>query len=278
MGGASDMTATGGVGGANSQGTNTELERCDQPFGTLTVDEDQTSNWWYTLINRYPKLGGTIPALRPMIQQSNCFVVVERGRSMNNLMQERALQESGELQTGSDFCKGQMVSADYTMSPRIHFSESGTSRAGGLVGRLLGGIFGGVVSGLNSNEASIPLLLIDNRSGVQISAAIGSAKNFDFGLFGGLFSGGLLPGIGGYADTPEGKILTAAFADSYNQMVKALRGYEAQQVEEGLGKGGSVTEDRFSKVVAKIQRPGVGCPALPCTAQRIAPVLQQSLK
>lgn len=125
------------------------------------------------------------------------------------------------------------------MSPSIHFPESGTSRAGGLVSGLLGGIIGGVVGGLSSNEASTTLLLIDNRFGVQISAAIGSAKNFDFGLFGGLFSGGLLPGIGGYTDTPEGKILTAAFADSYNQMVKALRGYEAQQVEGGLGKGGA---------------------------------------
>ena len=32
--------------------------------------------------------------------------------------------------------------------------------------------------------------------------------------------------------------ITAAFADSYNQMVRALRNYRAQTVEGGLGKGG----------------------------------------
>ena len=41
------------------------------------------------------KLGST-PVLRMMIQQSNCFVVVERGRAMNNMMQERALEQAGE--------------------------------------------------------------------------------------------------------------------------------------------------------------------------------------
>lgn len=56
-----------------------------------------------------------------------------------------------------------MVSADYTMSPSIHLSESGTSRMGGLAGGLLGGVIGGVVGGLSSNEAFTTLLLIDNR-------------------------------------------------------------------------------------------------------------------
>jgi len=58
-------------------------------------------------------------------------------------------------------------------------------------------------------------------------------------LFGGVF-GGAFAGAGGYAKTPEGKIVTAAFLDSYNQMVKALRNYEAQTVEGGLGTGGKL--------------------------------------
>lgn len=32
--------------------------------------------------------------------------------------------------------------------------------------------------------------------------------------------------------------MTASFADSYNQMVKALRNYKAQTVKGGLGTGG----------------------------------------
>jgi curli biogenesis system outer membrane secretion channel CsgG len=36
--------------------------------------------------------------IRMMIQQSNCFIVVERGAGMQNMMQERALADSGQLQ------------------------------------------------------------------------------------------------------------------------------------------------------------------------------------
>ncbi|MFI0377846.1 MAG: curli assembly protein CsgG, partial [Candidatus Thiodiazotropha sp.] len=64
------------------------------------------------------------------------------------------------------------------------------------------------------------------------------AKNFDYNLFGVLFGGGAFGGAGAFTNTPEGKVITAAFADSFNQMVKALRNYKAQTVKGGLGKGG----------------------------------------
>jgi len=35
-------------------------------------------------------------------------------------------------------------------------------------------------------------------------------------------------------------VIAAAFANSYNNMVKALRNYKAQTVEGGLGKGGKL--------------------------------------
>jgi hypothetical protein len=38
----------------------------------------------------------TVPLLRMLIQQSNCFVVVERGAAMNVMRQERDLERSGE--------------------------------------------------------------------------------------------------------------------------------------------------------------------------------------
>lgn len=240
LGGGTGMSASGGAGGANSQGGNRQLEHCGSPMGTLAVHEDQTAGWWHSYSNRYPDLGSTTPVLRMMIQQSNCFVVVERGVGMGNVMQERALQQSGELRAGSKFGKGQMASADYTMSPSIQFAAKGTGGLGGAVGGLLGGVAGAVAGSLRSNEASTTLLLVDNRSGVQIAAAVGSAKNYDFNAFGGLFTGGLGGGAGGFTNTPQGKVLTAAFVDSYNQMVKALRHYKAQEVKGGLGKGGTL--------------------------------------
>jgi curli biogenesis system outer membrane secretion channel CsgG len=208
-------------------------------MGTIAVVEDQSAAWYHTL-SQY-KLGSTVPVLRMMIQQSNCFVVVERGAAMRNMMQERSLSESGEMREGSSFQKGQMVAADYTMSPTITFSQKGTSGMGGALGGLFGGagrLIGAVAGGIKANESSTTLLMIDNRSGVQLAAAEGSAKNYDFSLFGGIFGGGGGGAAGGYTNTPEGKILTAAFMDSYNKLVIATRNYKAQTVKGGLGTGG----------------------------------------
>ena len=237
--GGGGTTATGSAGGAESQGASSQLEKCDESLGTIAVVEDQTAAWYHTL-SQY-KLGSTVPVLRMMIQQSNCFVVVERGSAMRNMMQERSLSESGEMREGSSFQKGQMVAADYTMSPTITFSQKGTSGMGGALGGLFGGVgrvVGAVAGGIKANESSTTLLMIDNRSGVQLAAAEGSAKNYDFSLFGGIFGGGGGGAAGGYTSTPEGKILVAAFMDSYNKLVKATRNYKAQTVKGGLGTGG----------------------------------------
>lgn len=242
-GGAKDMSVTGAAGGANTQGGAGDLESCPQSLGTLAVEEDQHATWWSIYYSRYPQLGSTIPVLRMMIQQSNCFVVVERGGAMSNVMQERALQDSGELREGSNFGRGQMVSADYTMSPSIQFAEKGTGGMGAAIGGLFGSkgrLLGGLAGGLSKNEASTTLLLIDNRSSVQIAASQGSAANMDFKVGAALFGGSGGGGAGGFTNTPEGKVITAAFADSYNQMVRALRNYRAQTVEGGLGKGGTL--------------------------------------
>ena len=238
MGGAGTV-ASGSAGGATAQGENTGLEKCDQTLGTLGIDEDQGAAWYSRYSQQY-KLGSTVPLLRLIIQQSNCFVIVERGSAFNSMMRERQLRDSGEMRSGSNMQQGQIVAADYTMKPSIAFSEQGTGGVGAVVGGLLGSVGALVGGSMKQNEASTTLLLIDNRSGVQLAAAEGSAKNMDFGLLGGVF-GGAGGGAGGaYSRTPEGKVLTAAFVDSYNQMVKAVRNYKAQTVRGGLGTGGGL--------------------------------------
>lgn len=239
VGGGSKSAVTGAAGGASAEGANSSLERCDQSLGTLGVVEDQNATWYQYLRNY--KLGSTVPVLRMMIQQSNCFVIVERGAAMANMNVERQLQQSGEMRAGSNMQKGQMVAADYTMSPSIQFSQNTGGVGGGLGGFSRGlGVFGALAGGVKTNEASTTLIMIDNRSGVQLAAAEGTAKNMDFNVFGGLFGGLAGGGAGGYSSTPEGKIIIAAFADSYNQLVKAVRNYKAQTVKGGLGTGGTL--------------------------------------
>jgi len=57
---------------------------------------------------------------------------------------------------------------------------------------------------------------------------------------GGFLASSVGLGAGGYTNTAEGKVLVAAFTDSFNNMVRALRNYKAQEVKGGLGTGGSL--------------------------------------
>ena len=232
-------TATGSAGGANAQNANSQLERCTATLGTMAIVEDTHASW-YGILTGQLRLGSTVPVLKLLVQQSNCFVIVERGRAMNNVMQERALEQSGEMRKNSNFGKGQIVAADYSMSPSITFSNNNAGGAGAALGGRFGAVGALLGGSMSSKEASTILTLIDNRSSVQIAAAEGSARNIDFGMMGGLFGSAAGGVAGGYSNTAEGKVIVAAFTDSYNNIVKAVRNYKAQEVEGGLGTGGQL--------------------------------------
>jgi hypothetical protein len=234
------------LGGANalaqSKTAGGTLEKCTETLGTLAVVEDRNAGW-YRQMQQY-QVQSTVPLLRMLIQESNCFVVVERGAAMNVMMQERRLEQSGEMRQGSDFGKGQMVAADYAMNPSITFSSRDSGGIGAAVGGLTsklgswGSAVGAVAGGLKFKEASTMLTLIDNRSGVQLAAAEGNSTKTDFGAWGGVFGGGAGGTMGGYTKTPEGKVIASSFADAYNNLVKAAKNYKAQEVRGGLGTGG----------------------------------------
>lgn len=232
--------ATGAAGGANAVDANGQLERCDRSLGTLTIVEESNQPWINQFTAQY-RTQSTVPLLRMIIQQSNCFVIVERGQAFRQMQGERELMATGELRNAKtnlgNIGKGQMVAADYTMTPSITFSQKGTGGVNGLVGGRIGVVASLVGGSMKSNEASTMLLLTDNRSGIQLAAAEGSARNWDMGFMAGFFQHGLA-GASGFSNTPEGKVLAASFMDSYNQMVKAVRAYKAQSVEGGLGNGG----------------------------------------
>ena len=217
----------GSAGPSGSSGAASDLERCDKPMGTLAVVEPQSQV--VSGLARY-KLGSPTSLIRLMVQQSNCFLVVERGAGMQNLMQERALAESGQLRQGSNMGGGQMVTADYVMTPSVVFSEDNAGGVGGGVGGAIGGLFGAggraigaLAGGLKFKEAQTSMLLADARSGIQVAAAEGSAKKADFRL-GGLLAGGSAAGaLGGYENTNEGKVIAASLADNYNGIVRSVR-------------------------------------------------------
>lgn len=237
-------TATGSAGGATSVNANSALERCDRPVGTAAFIED-TNSQWYSILTTQHRLPSTTMVLRQLAQQSNCFVVVERGRGMAAIQGERALERSGETRQGSNFGPGQLVAADYAITPSITFSAGDTGGVRGALGAASGrlGVLGAVAGGVRSREASTMLALTDNRSGIQVAIAEGSASKMDFDVGTAIFGGRAGGALGGYQNTPEGKVLVAAFTDSFNQLVRAVKNYTPQQApagSRGLGTGGSL--------------------------------------
>ena len=229
QGGSVVQGAAGTEGGVGDNG----LEHCPKPMGAMAVVEPQNE---IILVLRQYNLQSPVGLIRMMIQQSNCFIVVERGIGMQNMMQERQLAAGGEARQGSNIGGGQMVAADFIMTPNVVFSENNAGGGGGAVAGLFGGkarAIGAVAGGIKFKEAQTSMLVADSRSGVQVAAAEGSTKKADLRLGAGLFGGGMAAAGGGYGNTNEGKIIAAAFMDNYNNVVKVVRGDPSLQRNVG---------------------------------------------
>lgn len=201
------------------------VEKCSRELGTLAVAEPQSH--YVAGLARYG-LGSPTAMLRMIVQESGCFAVVERGVAMQNLQQERALAQSGQLQQGSNVGGGQMAAADFVMTPAVQFTDN-TGGVGAVVGGLLsraGGVLGqigGLAGGVKFKEAETTLLVADVRSSVQVASAEGKASKMDFSL-GGWGWGGLgWAAAGGYNKTPEGKLIAASLLDNFNKIVAQVR-------------------------------------------------------
>ncbi|HUW37153.1 MAG TPA: CsgG/HfaB family protein [Rhodocyclaceae bacterium] len=220
------VTGAAGVnGGQNAAPT---LEHCDRPFGKIAVYEPQDAIQRALMSYRLPSPTGL---LRLMIQQSNCFVVVERGVAMKNIMQERHLAEGGLARAGSNMGGGQMASADFVLTPEVVFSDNNAGGVGGGVTSAIGGLFGplgrvagAIAGGVRFKQAQTTLILADTRSGVQVAAAQGSSEKTDWALGGILGGAGGAIGLGAYESTAEGKVVASAFLNAYNNVVAATRG------------------------------------------------------
>ncbi len=237
LGGGDDKnTVSGSAGPDGAKNAPTALEKCDKPYGTLAVSEPQ--DYVGQALMQYG-LPSPVGLIRMMIQQSNCFVVVERGRAMRNLMQERDLAKSGELRSGSNMGGGQMVTADYVLTPDVAF----TNKDAGGVGAALGGLFGVggalLAAGLKFKEAQTSMLLADSRTSLQVASATGMAKSSDFSLGGIGFGGGAVGALGAYENTAEGKVVASGFMDNWNNIVRAIRDNPDMQRQQISLKGPS---------------------------------------
>lgn len=205
-----------------------EIPRCTKKLGTVAIVEPDTQ-WWREL-----SLGSPEAIIKMFVQQSGCFGLVNRGRAFtNNRAMERAMADSGELQSGSNLGKGQVKAADYFLQPDIVTAneKSGGNKFGGMLGGALGGgMFGGLLGGIsiNKKEANVTLSLVNARTTEEDVLSQGYFRKSDlsFGGGGGLgWMGGLAAaGATGYQDTAIGQVIVLAYLDAYTKMVTQLGG------------------------------------------------------
>jgi curli biogenesis system outer membrane secretion channel CsgG len=227
--GSTPVTGAAGTGGSSGDA----VQHCNKPMGALAVVEPQ--DYIMQSLNRYG-LQSPTSLIRMMVQQSNCFIVVERGVGMQNVMQERDLAASGQLRQGSNMGGGQMVTADFILTPNVIFQENNAGGVGGALGGVLSRknpLLGAVAGGLKFKEAQTSMLLADARSGVQVAAAEGSTRKADLALGGALFGAYGGGAVGGYGNTNEGKIIAAALLDNYNKVVGVVRDDPSLQRDVG---------------------------------------------
>ncbi len=205
-----------------------EIPVCSKPLGTIAVIEpEDVVNWWS---------GEQLPApsrlIKVFVSKSKCFTLVDRGVGLAASQAERALAADGELRGRSNIGKGQMRAADYVLIPDLisQNSDAGGNAIGGLISGLVGSKAGSVASGLNlrSKTANVTLSLTDVRSSEQVAVVEGNSKKTDlsWGARGSLFGGGGLGGmgVGGYANTEIGQVITLAYLQAYTNLVGELGG------------------------------------------------------
>jgi len=208
-----------------------QIPVCAKPIGVLAIVEPETQ-WW-----REYNLGSPEAIIKVFVQNSHCFTIVNRGRSMQSRAMERALADSGELQQGSNLGRGQVKAADYFLEPNIVSANknSGGGGAGAALGAL-GGLFGaggsfvgGIAGGINvkKGEANVTLSVVNART-TEEYVVEGYARKKDIswgaGGGGGWWGGFAAAGGHGYQDTEIGQVIVLAYLDAYTKLLGQLGG------------------------------------------------------
>ena len=208
-----------------------QIPTCAQPMGVLAIVEPETQ-WWREL-----NLGSPEAIIKVFVQNSRCFTIVNRGRSMQSRAMERALADNGELQAGSNLGRGQVKAADYFLEPNIvsanrNSGGGGVGAAAGALGGLFGGggsFVGGLVGGINvkKGEANVTLSVVNARTTEEFVVE-GYARKKDIswgaGGGGGWWGGFAAVGGHGYQNTEIGQVIVLAYLDAYTKLVGQLGG------------------------------------------------------
>jgi len=266
--------STGAAGGGAAVGADASLQQCDNPVGTVRLQDgmkssDTTNSQAAANANIEsvrlllrdvgslfgPKkegadVSGALESMRLLIQQSNCFVIVDRGRDEGAASDEkRRNMTNPNVRDNPDKARAQEIEADYVLRGTIiglEQSKSSGFNLGGFLPGKLGAAAGAVGSNSSVSDARVQLVLssIASNAQVAVSQGQGSATNTKMavnvlGLVSGRGAGG--GGFSSEEKTSAQTVILQAFADAYNKLVPAMRNYKMQTIKGGLGGGGTLT-------------------------------------
>lgn len=263
--------AIGAAAGGATVGGDAALNTCAEPVGTIRLQDGSTTFTRPTDVlpgesqaaaalrglqggAGAPGSTASIESLRLLIQQSNCFLVVDRGLVESAADEEkRRTRTSGEARDGAGMDPGQEVVAEFVLRAmvlRFDATESTSANAG-----LLSKVLGNVSVNRSKREAEVQLVLSDVRSKVQVAVARGESSASNTALASKVLGrAGIGLGGGGYGSqskTSATTILMQAYADAYNKLVPAMTNYRMQQVKGGLGTGTTVRVQGAGAAVAR---------------------------
>jgi curli biogenesis system outer membrane secretion channel CsgG len=208
-----------------------QIPQCARPIGVLAIVEPE-DQWWRQL-----NLGSPEAIIKVFVQNSRCFTIVNRGRSMASRAMERAMADQGELQKGSNLGKGQVKAADYFLEPNIVTANNnsgggGLGAAAGAFGGLFGGagrVIGGIAGGINvkKGEANVTLSVVNARTTEEyVVEGYARKKDISWGAGGGAgwWGGFAAAGASGYQNTEIGQVIVLAYLDAYTKLVGQLGG------------------------------------------------------
>lgn len=216
--------------------------KCYEKNGTLRIVEPENTSVWTGI-----GLSAPTKILRVLVNDSNCFTIVDRGAAFNAAQAERDLANSGILKDNHDLGYGQMKAADYVLVPDLisqNLNAGGSNiNASGSKSAIWGSVIGGGSRTTHTKSAEVVLTLFDIKTGEQISSVTEKAVITDSmnsvqiagNSQSAMLNGDL--GFSNYSNTPIGKAIQVAYEKAYDALIEDikiknldLRKYSTQQI------------------------------------------------
>lgn len=183
------------------------LVQCEQSYGTIAITDGSNQGW-----NDY-KLASPRPLLETLVRESGCFTLLP---PMSN--------EAADFLMSAD--AGSQEEIDQTMEMAKSAAAEAMVRsgaAGALLSKVpMGGAIMGMFGGLGGKKKTIytALKLMNPRNGQILLAASGKSQKTMINLVQSSDWVGSASGtLGDYANDKNGRMVSAAFIESYNALI-----------------------------------------------------------